>query len=379
MENLVLDSLEIRNFRGFKHLQIEHLRRVNLVVGKNNIGKSSLIEALQLYAHNGNPGLIWKMLQARDESRPYNSRREVLDYESLLLELRYLFYGRKEIGRFVDPAIIGPINSSDETLSIAVKWYTSQRGEEDLLKLRLLELDEVDTVENPSPRLAIQTGKISRNYLIRPRPDALGNDWELKVGCIAIAPNGLDREMVGVLWDGIALTGLENDVVKAMRIIAPGVERLSIVGSLEAKERPIRSIDTRERRSIPIVKVADLDAPIALRSLGDGMQRVFGLALALVNAKDGMLLIDEIENGLHFSVQPDIWRVIFRLAQRLNVQVFATTHSLDCIRAFQEAAQECSQEESLLIRLQNKQGETSSVLYDKEELAIVVQEQIEVR
>ena len=52
------------------------------------------------------------------------------------------------------------------------------------------------------------------------------------------------------------------------------------------------------------------------------MQRTFGIALALVNARNGLLLIDEFENGLHYLVQPDLWRLIFQVARRLNVQVF---------------------------------------------------------
>src|SRR5579864_587616 len=69
MGNLVLNSLEIRNFRGFQHLKIEHLGRVNLIVGKNNIGKSSLLEALLLYTHRGSPDVIWDVLGTRDENR----------------------------------------------------------------------------------------------------------------------------------------------------------------------------------------------------------------------------------------------------------------------------------------------------------------------
>jgi AAA15 family ATPase/GTPase len=54
----------------------------------------------------------------------------------------------------------------------------------------------------------------------------------------------------------------------------------------------------------------------------------------MVNAQDGYLLIDEFENGLHYSVQEQVWEVVFTLAKSLNVQVFATTHSSDCIKAF---------------------------------------------
>ena len=381
MENLILKSLEILNFRGFKHLQIEQLGRVNLIVGKNNVGKSSLLEALQLYAQNGDPALIWKILQSRDESKPYSRSSRIENrpsLENLLLKLRLLFNGRKEIERSRDPIKIGPVNSPDNTLSISIGWYTRESDEEGGSKLRLLQPDEYDLFENPpTPRFTIQTGKTSKIYPLR--QDSLLTEVEIKASCIAIAPNGLDRELIGAFWDGIALTDLEQDVVEVMRVIAPGVERLSVVGNIDSKDRPIRSSNNRERGAIPIVKVAGINEPIALRSLGDGMHRVFGLALALVNVKDGMLLIDEIENGLHYSVQVNIWQLVFKLAHRLNVQVFATTHSLDCIRAFQVAAQQNIKEEGLLIRLQSKRGEVSAELYEEEELAIANRNQIEVR
>ena len=76
-----------------------------------------------------------------------------------------------------------------------------------------------------------------------------------------------------------------------------------------------------------------------------------------MNAKDGILLIDEFENGLYYSVKRDLWRFIFRLAHSLNAQVFATTHSWDCIEAFQRAAREDRQEEGLLIRYKERSPE----------------------
>jgi predicted ATPase len=378
MGNLFLNSLEVHNFRGFKHLQIERLRRVNLIVGKNNIGKSSLLEALELYAHNGDPALIWKFLQARDESKPYNLlRRESSKPENILLDLKYLFFGRKEIDRSTKPIIISPINSPDDLLSISIGRYTRLRDDEEgILKLQLLQPDEYDVAENSTPRFTIQTGKLSKSYSLTSRLEPRPDEFEIKANCIATAPNGLDREVTGVLWDRIALTDLEKDVVEAMRIIAPGIERLSVVGSLESRDRALKAFTYREQREvIPIIKVSGIEEPIALRSLGDGMQRIFGIALALVNAKDGILLIDEVENGLHYSVQPDIWHLICQLAHRLNVQVFATTHSWDCVEGFQMAAQK----EGLLIRLQSKKDEISTVLYDEEDLAIATREQIEVR
>ena len=65
--------------------------------------------------------------------------------------------------------------------------------------------------------------------------------------------------------------------------------------------------------------------------MGDGINRILTIILAMVNCENGYLLIDEFENGLHYSVQEKLWEIIFYLAKRLNIQVFATTHSNDTI------------------------------------------------
>jgi predicted ATP-dependent endonuclease of OLD family len=98
-----------------------------------------------------------------------------------------------------------------------------------------------------------------------------------------------------------------------------------------------------------------------------------------VNVKNGILLIDEFENGLYYAVQPDLWQFIFRIARRLNVQVFATTHSWDCIEGFQKAAQADNQNEGMLIRLEYKKGEVAITLFDERRLGIATHERIEVR
>ena len=113
--------------------------------------------------------------------------------------------------------------------------------------------------------------------------------------------------------------------------------------------------------------------------MGEGMNRMLGIALSLVNARDGFLLVDEIESGLHYSVQADMWRLIFEMAHRLNVQVFATTHSLDCIRAFQYAANENTDEAGMLIRLAQRGKDIIATSFDEDKLAIIARDEIEVR
>ena len=108
------------------------------------------------------------------------------------------------------------------------------------------------------------------------------------------------------------------------------------------------------------------------------MNRLFNIILALANVGNGILLVDEFENGMHYTVQLDAWRMIFQLASDLNIQVMATTHSSDCIASFKEAAKE-SKEDGLLIRLGRHNDRTYIVEYTEERLDIAVKQQIEVR
>ena len=387
MGNLLLNSLEIRNFRGFHHLQIERLGRVNLIVGKNNIGKSSLLEALRLYTQRFSPTLVWEILRARDESRyssgvldesKYLLTSRSLDrpenFESQLLALKYLFYGRKAIRTYVEPIQIGPLNSQDETLSISIGWYAEEADEQGRLKRRLLEPEEYSVVDNPLPRFTIQMGKQSKiDYPLNPYSPTFSRliRPELEeINSFFVGANGLSGNQAGDLWDQTTLRSKDVDVLTSLRIIAPGIEGYSFVGDPESRTGLGR---------VPIVRIKDIDEPLPLRSLGNGMYRMLCISLSFVNATDGMLLIDEIENGIHYSVQPELWQLIFQLARRLNVQVFATTHSWDCIKGFQRAAEKEKQEEGMLIRLGRRKGEAAVTLFDEEELGIATRQQIEVR
>jgi ABC-type multidrug transport system ATPase subunit len=179
---------------------------------------------------------------------------------------------------------------------------------------------------------------------------------------------GLESSLVSRLWNNIQLSPEEEEVRAALQIVAHDVERISV------------RIDPRTPQGIvPIVKLQGANQPVPLRTMGAGMLRLFNIALAMANARDGFLLLDEIENGLHHSIQLDVWRLIFRLADRLNVQVLASTHSWDCIEAFQKATAEAAFEQGMLIRLREKGGKFIATGFDQRHLRIVTRDDIEVR
>lgn len=170
-------------------------------------------------------------------------------------------------------------------------------------------------------------------------------------------------EELALIYDKITLTDLENSVVEGLQIIEPDIERLAFVSGKTGEGRHA------------VVKMKD-NGIYPLSEMGDGINRILHIILSLVNAENGFLLIDEIENGLHYSALEQLWKVIFVLSEKLNVQVFATTHSVDCIQSF---ALHPDEENKNYFRLDKINGEITVEDYSSEELKIAVQNDIETR
>ena len=376
--SLVLDSLEIKNFRAFKHLRIEKLGRVNLIVGKNNVGKSSALEALWIYANHAAAHVIVPMLVARNEVNDYkdiNVEPNASVVRDRILAMRYLFHGREDIRSSVSAIEIGPLYAESNKIVISVNLATpadenngetqkpfSHQGKSIIAGKSDVPGIVVDIGQRFRAYYALDQGKSSTLYL------TASPIYFSMIKTTFVEASGLNTREVASLWDKVALSDSEEDVLSALRIIAPELIALNLVGD-----------ESKSGERIAKVRVADVDGPISLRSMGEGMNRMFGIALALVNAKDGMLLIDEVDTGLHYSVLPDLWKLIFEVAHRLNVQVFATSHSWDCIEAFQQAADASKDEEGILIRLETQDGEVVPVTFDERMLNIATREHIEVR
>jgi predicted ATPase len=129
-----------------------------------------------------------------------------------------------------------------------------------------------------------------------------------------------------------------------------------------------------------LLKLREEKQPIPLSSMGDGMRRVLAVVASLVSVDTGTLLIDEIDTGLHYSILKDMWRLLFELSARGNAQVFATTHSWDCVRAFQEALKDASDRSiGRLIRLERTDDQVEAIGYAAHELDIAIKQGIEVR
>jgi energy-coupling factor transporter ATP-binding protein EcfA2 len=395
-KSLILNSLEIRRFRCFRELRIGRLGRVNLVIGKNNVGKSTLLEALRLFASPSSLAEIIEILASRNEIFPVELDGWKRD-NSHPIQVDSLFFGRRVTPGDEGEVLIGPADLPEQTLRVSIEKRERTYKAHDARYLEVGKPPGADTpyfvIFSRDTALTFRIGASSLSFMIeKPTgyavPPGAGAEGMVvdpiapvaaplrTIPFYSIGPNGIGLTDVGKLWDQVSLSPLERDVIDALRIISPEVDRVALKSSRDGSNGDILSRDAATR--IPFVKIESLEEPIPLRALGDGVNRLFGIALAIVHAKDGILLVDEIENGVHYSVQTDLWRLVFEMAARLNVQVFATTHSYDCIKTFEGAARE-SEQEGVMIRLARKGDRTLIGEFDESELAIAVEGRIEVR
>lgn len=173
------------------------------------------------------------------------------------------------------------------------------------------------------------------------------------------------------LFDQVVLMPEERFVIEALNTIEPSIERIAPVG--------FHNYRINNFSSGFVIKIANSNQRIPIGSMGEGIWRMLGLALALVNARDGVLLVDDIDTGLHFTTMSDMWKLVWETAKRLNVQVFATTHSSDCWKSLDAiASQENPSDEGITIHRIEK-GKSRSVVFTEEQVVIAAERDIEVR
>ena len=392
----MLESLEIKNFRILEDFRVPTLGKVNLIVGKNNLGKSSVLEALRIYAGNAQRELLKEIAEGHDETY---RRRETEQIESdMQFPFEDLFTGRRFLHDETLAISIGELASGDDALRIEHGFLferkevvTNDLGETiettRLRRHRILNPSRDDlSSEAISHVLFVTKGKHSFPTIPLDKSNRFTPRFIRKISgtlpCSVIPTQFISIDDLADEWDRIALTEHEDVVRDALRIITPEFENLTFVRNDKGNKDP-RQMHQVFRRSAK-VKLSDSPHLVPLNSLGDGMLRVLQLVLKVFPAKGGFLLIDEFENGLHFSVQEKVWALLFEMAQKLDIQIFATTHSWDCIESFANTAIARKDVEGVLFRVgrsvrKSDRGQVIATVFDEDALYNITQADVEVR
>lgn len=351
-------SFRVKNFRCFKDLQINDLGRVNLIAGKNNTGKTALLEAISVYCGDQRARTLLRSdleLYGRSSAVEHGSS-SVIDVDSVfynfdvesVLEICLETDGCAADGWNGKPLSICLVESDSPEYEKVWGWFQS----DSMRRVRF------------APFVEYQPTEVIRL--------AYGNDPETFIYFL-VANGELKRSRhvpiantpCALLWANLEIQRFAT--AKQFSAIRQAKGITTLVHSLRVFESRLKDLELLYDGYQPLL-FADigLSKMIPLTHLGEGITRFAGILLALGELSDGVILVDEIENGIHYSVQQDVWKAIGQFATSLNIQVFATTHSLEMIRAAYEAFKDDDPYEFRYHRLDRKpDGDIEAVTYNK--------------
>ncbi|MHC4463234.1 MAG: AAA family ATPase [Planctomycetota bacterium] len=356
---MITDVL-IRNFKCFKSLTVPELGRITLIGGRNNVGKTALLEALFLFLDQRNPGMTLHQYGRRGVETisgtfdaMWNPMFHDPDQEIFISvtingsQKQVKFRFNRE---FLPPAptTVQPEDrqiSTDEELAILAVdiEYSGKPGE----KFILHHFADPNNKNRPTIISKTPLSKISlppASFLASKKHNP---------------PNEIAKQ-----FSNLAQEDRENEAVEFLRIIEHRLENLKNI-----TEGPNSCIHGK-------LKGKSTTRPINF--MGEGMEKLLSLIVAIAHSPNRIILLDEIENGLHYSIIPKIWEAIGKALRKYNCQLITTTHSRECLEAAHEGLSEMP-EDFRYIRLHRKDDEISAKLSNYEMIGTAIRTNLEVR
>ncbi len=367
-DSVMFESLRIRNYRLFESLEVNCLHRINLISGRNNSGKTNLLEAIFLLA---NGAYLESVLESGIFREPgqvysYHPYRKFRQSEAFW---KQLFYDL-DINRTVD--LEGMIETENQfeplqrlTLSISIKRP---------------EIEVIESIHDPDDGDAIRNGWGNSSLIFSSKfgersaveghlvlRDKRGRSYissgdHPPIEARILLPSAGDSHRDAIELASLRTKRQDGLISNALKIIEP---RLNHIVDNSATGEPLIWAD-----------IDGLSELIPLSVMGSSMMHMTRIALAVVNASGGVILLDEIENGLHHSAMPEVWKFVAATAEKFDTQVFATTHSYECIQA---AYKGLGKDGFRLHLLDVRNGGSHKVTFHPDETDLAIRHHIEVR
>lgn len=306
-------NIKIENFRSITDLEIADLRQFNLIVGKNNVGKSTILEAIFLLINPSNAELPLKLNTIRNINPTklenldllFNNLKSNIDVklscefynsEVRYLKIRPLFTSSITISPFESTNKIGTNNlTNHDGIELLYSFKNKNNVNELISSLKINE-------SHKGPEIKLSS-KNPPSYLTKLN------------GLFISSKSTNDSDSIGKRFGRIVENNKEDRIIKIAKEIDPQIKDLKL--------GPDNTVlcDVGLNRSLP------------LNVMGEGLIKVLGIIVGIAEVENGVLIIDEIENGLHVSSQEILWKAVFDTAKEFNTQIFATTHSSECLDA----------------------------------------------
>lgn len=316
----MISSIELNHFRGFDSLKLDGLKRVNLIVGRNNSGKTSLLEALALGC---DPRKMFGALPSLFRISHGDANRRFY---------QWLFSS--------ESSTRASITLTAENKKILMALRPSQHANEYTLQ---------DT------HVVVNQG----NFSIQRTKDA----EVIAVKALSVRPMGPD-EIINLYSDATARINGEELIEAILKRVDPRVRKIRLI---KADDGIQLMIDLGLAEMLPITQA------------GEGMYRLVSLLSGVFGGRPKVALLDEVDDGLHHSVLPDVWAGIAEAAELFDVQVFATTHSFECIQAAHQAFSERKNYDFSILQLFRLKERIDGRVLQRDAIAAAIEGGIELR
>jgi hypothetical protein len=345
--------LDIENFRGIRKAEISDLSRINLFFGKNNCGKSSVLESIFLITGQSNPVL------------PVTAN------------------AMRGIGKFSEQSMMVDFYGADISNQIHIIADGDERRE---LTIEMIQSDSHDVVlRELSPG---QSDTAMRHYGLKSTYKLDGNATQYNSEVVISKDNdengkiGIDKRYKETLFSQfIPSSYLQDTMTDKLAKIIKNKREGEILEVLRIVEPRLRDIQLVGQE---IMADVGLSQRLPINVLGDGIRKILCIILAVYNCANGVLIIDEIDNGLHYSVMKNMWRAVIASAKVYNVQLFVSTHNLDLLKGLSGYLEETDSEGdrplvSAYKLIRKADDEIVSLYYDYDNLSYSIQQEIEMR
>ena len=356
----MITEVLIRNFKCFKSLTVPELARITLIGGRNNVGKTAFLEALFLFLDRMRPDMIFRQYGWRGiegiTSNPEEMWGPIFYNYDMDQEIRIstTIDGKSETAKFrFNQNFVPPA----PTASPAPGEHQIPTDEESLTSFSL----DIEYCTKGSKN------QISHLHIDPHGKLVLAFDHARIAGGLAHflpSKKQIASKHTADQFSKLAKQGRENEAVDFLRIIEPRLEALKVI--------------TEGPGSFVHGKLKGLSRTLPINFMGEGMGKLLNIIVSIVDAEGGIVFVDEIENGVHYSILPKIWEAVGKALRNYDCQLIATTHSYECLQAAHEGLSEMPQD-FRYIRLDRKGDEISAKLSNYDMIGTALKTNLEVR
>lgn len=352
----MISRFKISNFRGIKTLIIDNIKQLNLFLGYNNCGKSSVLEALYLFGDPSHPANDIQINRARHYLKADRSVLP-LNFYNLDTSSSIMFDGAMDNG---------------ENRQLTIDFIAQSPSKTDYKDMTLTNL-KYDKIYGLSNTLNIKSNGEEKVYKFAVEPI---NDNEARVGANKHNDEYNDSFNCGFMPAGSTL----NDYLESFKEIVENKEESNVTEALRNIEPNLQGLVLVDNQIMADIGLSKL---IPIQLLGDGIRKLFSIIIFIYQLKGGIALLDEIDNGLHYKSMPTLWNTIIRLATKYDVQLFITTHNIDSLKALSNVLasdmQDFQDKCNLYTLRRNDNGAVAAIRSDFKQFNYMFKQEMELR